>query len=295
MKLWQNYLQPHNLAEALQAMADSPTPALIIAGGTDLMIDLKQGNHPPVDTLVDVTAIPDLTFLGIREEKLFVGAAVPLSQIAASTLVREHAESLVEACSLIGGPQVRNVATLGGNVAHALPAGDGTIAMLCLDVQAEVVGLEGSRRIPLVDLFLGPGRSALKSGSELLTGFYIPLRMPFQASAFRRVMKAQGIALPILNLSVWLERRNGSIRRVRIAAGPSGPTPRLVNSAEEILSNQALDDELVEEAIDALLSEVSFRSSPHRASADYRRHLVGVLMRDTLQCAWERAGSAEAG
>ncbi len=184
MKLWQNFLHPHSIAEALQAMTDCSTPAVIIAGGTDIMLDLKQGNRPPVDTLLDVTAIPELTRLKIEDGKLFIGAAVPLSRIATSPLVKEHAELLVEACHLIGGPQVRNVATLGGNVAHALPAADGTIAMLCLEVQAEVVSMEGTRRVPLVDLFLGPGRSALRNGIELLVGFHIPLRMPGQASAF---------------------------------------------------------------------------------------------------------------
>lgn len=292
MKLWQNYLHPHNLAEALQCMTACPTPAVIIAGGTDIMLDLKQGNHPPVHTLLDVTAIPELTRLEIQDGKLFIGAAVPLSRIAASPLVIEHAESLVEACHLIAGPQVRNVATLGGNVAHALPAADGTIAMLCLEVQAEVVSLDGNQRVPLIDLFLGPGRSALKKGLELLVGFHIPLRMPGQASAFRRVMKTQGIALPILNVSAWLERSNGLISQVRIASGPSGPIPRRIVSSEEALRNQSPSDDCIARAVDALLTEVSFRSSPHRASADYRRHLAGILMKETLQCAWQRAGNA---
>ena len=292
MKLWQNFVHPQSVAEALQAMAACPTPALIIAGGTDIMLDLKQGNHPPVHTLLDVTAIPELTRLEIQDGKLFIGAAVPLSRIAASPLVKEHAESLVEACHLIGGPQVRNVATLGGNVVHALPAADGTIAMLCLEVQVEIVSMEGTRQVPLVDLFLAPGRSALKNGVELLVGFHIPLRMPGQASAFRRVMKTQGIALPILNVSVWLERSNGLISRIRIASGPSGPTPRRIVSAEEALRNQSPSDDHIESAVDALLTEVSFRSSPHRASADYRRHLAGILMREALQSAWQRSGIA---
>lgn len=293
MKLWNNYFQPRSLAEALQGMAESQEPVLIIAGGTDIILDLKQGNHPPVDTLVDVTAIPELHCMEIRDDELFIGAGVPLSQVASSNLVREHAESLVEACKLIGGPQVRNVATLGGNVAHALPAADGTIAMMCLDVLAEVVSLHGPRQVPLQELFLGPGRSAL-SGFELLVGFHIPRRKPSQASAFRRVMKAQGIALPILNLSAWLERKNDVISQVRIATGPSGPTPRRIGKAEEAFRNHPPSEEIMGNAVDALLEEVSFRSSPHRASADYRRHLVEVLMKETVLCAWERAGMAEA-
>ncbi len=105
-------------------------------------------------------------------------------------------------------------------------------------------------------------------------------------------MKTQGIALPILNVSAWLERSNGLISQIRIASGPSGPTPRRIVSAEEALRNQSPSDDCIERAVDALLTDVSFRSSPHRASADYRRHLAGILMRETLQSAWQRAGIA---
>jgi carbon-monoxide dehydrogenase medium subunit len=291
MKLWQNFLRPNSVKEALQALDSSPGPACIIAGGTDLMLDFQQGRHSPVHTLVDVTAIPALARLEVRDGVLFIGAAVPISRVAASLLVREHAEALVEACCLIGGPQVRNVATLGGNVAHALPAADGTIALMCLDAQAEIVDLTGSWRVPFPELFVGPGKSSLKSGRELLAGFHIPLRTSGQASAFRRVMRAQGIALPILNLSVWLERRNGRITRVRVSSGPAGPTPRRIISAEDALYGNPLNNEVIERSLAALLEEVSFRTSPRRATADYRRHLVGVLLKETLESAWQRAGT----
>jgi carbon-monoxide dehydrogenase medium subunit len=291
MNLWQHYLRPDNITEALQALSSAPGPACLIAGGTDLMLDLQQGHHPPVHTLVDVTAIPALTSLEVREGTLFVGAAVPISRVAASLLVREHAEALVEACCLIGGPQVRNVATLGGNVAHALPAADGTIALMCLGVQAEVVSLTGSRRVSIPELFIGPGKSTLKSGHELLVGFHIPLRTSGQASAFRRVMRAQGIALPILNLSVWLERRSECITRVRVSSGPAGPTPRRIISAEDALCGEPLTNEVIEQSLAALLKEVSFRTSPRRATTDYRRHLAGVLLKETLESAWQRAGT----
>ncbi len=256
------------------------------------MLDLQQGRHSPVHTLVDVTAIQALTSLEVRDGVLFVGAAVPLNRIATSPIVRDHAEALVEACSLIGGPQVRNVATLGGNVAHALPAADGSIALMCLNAKAEIADLTRSRRISFPELFVGPGQSVLKSGGELLVGFHIPLRIPGQASAFRRVMRAQGIALPILNLSVWLERRNGLITRVRVAAGPAGPTPRRIIPAEDALCGNPLNNEVIERSLAELLKEVSFRTSPRRATAEYRCHLVGVLLKETLESAWQRAGTS---
>lgn len=287
MAYWQNYLRPNSLREALEALVSAPGPALPIAGGTDLMLDLQQGNHPPVHTLVDLTFIPEMKLLEIRDGELFIGAGVPLSQIAASPLVAEHAQALTEACGLVGGPQVRNVATLGGNVAHALPAADGTIALTALGAQVSVADLETVRRVPLADLFLGPGKSALRPG-QLITGFHLSLRRPGQASAFRRVMRIQGIALPILNLAVWLERDDDRISDARLAVGPSGPTPRRLAAPEAALRGRVFDAACIEVALEALLGEAHFRTSPHRANAEYRRQVVGALLHDGLHAAWSR-------
>lgn len=289
MNLWQHYIRPDTIPEALKALAYSSGPACLIAGGTDLMLDLQQGRHAPVHTLVDITAIPALTALEIRAGELFIGAAVPLNRIAASTLVFENAFALVEACDLIGGPQVRNMATLGGNVAHALPAADGTIALMALDAQAEIADSEKRRRVPLSDLFAGPAKSTLKAGQELIVGFYLPLRAPHQGSSFKRIMRAQGIALPILNLSAWLERRADRMSNVRVAVGPSGPTPMRIRSVEVVLCNQALNSESCSRALKTLLQNVHFRTSPYRASAEYRQRLVEILLKDTLDIAWQRA------
>ena len=289
MELWQQYIRPTNIHEALKVLAHSPGPACLIAGGADLMLDFQQNRHAPVHTLVDITSIPEMTTLEVRAQELFIGAAAPLSRIASSPLVVEHARALVEACRLIGGPQVRNMATLGGNVAHALPAADGTIALMALDARVEIASLEGRRTLPLADLFLGPGQSAIKAGRELLVGFHLPLKKLHQASAFKRVMRSQGIALPILNLAVWLELQSGQIAQIRIAVGPSGTIPRRMPAAEQILCGQAFTPERNLTALEALLDQAHFRTSPHRASLEYRQHLVTGLFQETLLTAWERA------
>ena len=289
MKICQEYLRPNSIPEALQALSDSPGAASLIAGGTDLILELQQGLHPPVHTLVDITGIPEMIILEIHGEELYIGAAVPLNRIASSSIVNGHALALLEACSLIGGPQVRNVATLGGNVAHALPAADGTIALMALNAQALVADAQGYRRIPLSQLFLGPGKSSLRSGKELLVGFYIPVCQSHQASAFKRIMRAQGIALPILNVAVWLERHTNHVTQVRIAVGPSGPTPQRIHPAEDALIGQPLNPGTCSKALTALLDQVHFRTSPQRATADYRRHIVSGLLSSTLETAWQRA------
>jgi carbon-monoxide dehydrogenase medium subunit len=302
MNLWQEYLRPTNLSQALTAFAEASGPVLPIAGGTDLLLDLEQGRHSPVHTLVDVTSIAEMNGLEVRGVELFVGAALPVNRIVLDPLVGAHAQALTEACNLIAGPQVRNVATLGGNVAHALPAADGTIALLALHAQAEVasIALSGAsdnersrsaatRRIPLKELFLGPGKSSLKHGQELLVGFYLPLSKANQASCFKRIMRPQGVALPIINLAIWLERADEVISQIRIAVGPGGPTPWSGTEAEKALLGKPLNDETFRAALEALLGQVGFRSSARRAGADYRRHIVSSLFKDVLETAWNRA------
>lgn len=291
MNLWQNYIRPKNLIEAMDAFATAPRPLMPIAGGTDLMLDLDQGRHPPVQTLIDVTSITELTLLEQRGSELFIGAAVPVNRIATSPIVAHHAQALTEACDLIAGPQVRNVATLGGNVAHALPAADGTIALLALDAQAEIASASGTRRISFKDLFVGPGKSSLKQGEELIVGFHLPLATSHQASCFKRIMRPQGVALPILNCAVWLERENDVIKDIHIAVGPGGGTPFRAAQAEDTLRGQTLNDSIFESALEALLTQAQFRTSARRASADYRRHIVSGLFKDVLESAWSRAAN----
>jgi carbon-monoxide dehydrogenase medium subunit len=205
---------------------------------------------------------------------------------------------LAEACNLIAGPQVRNTATLGGNVAHALPAADGTIALTALDAQAEIASLAGIRRVPFTSLFLGPGKSALKHGEELLVGFYIPIKTSevsktsevfWVSSCFKRIMRPQGVALPILNCAVWLARENDRIQEIRIAVGPAAAVPFRATQAEETLRGKSLTAETLQSALEALLHRAQFRTSPRRASADYRRHIVSGLFRETLETVWKRA------
>lgn len=296
MNLWQEYIRPAALSQALKAFAESPGPALPIAGGTDLILDLEQGRHAPVHTLIDVTGIQEMLALEIRDDRLFVGAGLSVNRIVSDPLVGQHAQALVEAGALIAGPQVRNAATLGGNVAHALPAADGTIALLALDAEAEIASSSGVRRIPFNELFLGPGKSSLKQGEELLVGFYIPIQKTLKAShtfrvssCFKRIMRPQGVALPIINLAVWLERMDDNIKQIRIAVGPGAPTPWRATEAEKFMAGKPMSDEIANTALEVVLAQVGFRSSARRASADYRRHIVTGLFRDVLETAWSRA------
>jgi carbon-monoxide dehydrogenase medium subunit len=274
--------------DAVNALADAKGTAKLIAGGTDLLLDIQQSRLSPPDTLVDISEIPEMLALVVRENQLFIGAAVPHNQISQSSLVKEHAWALTEACGLIGGPQVRNVATLGGNVGHALPAADGTIALMALNAKVEIAGVGGRRLIPLVDLFRGPGKNTL-ARDELIVGFYLPLKDALQASAFRRVMRPQGVAIAILNCAVWLERAEDKINQIRISIGPSGPTPKRLFKAENHLKGSEPTRTVIDMAFQAVIEEANFRTSRYRATHDYRQHVAIVLLQECVETSWDRA------
>lgn len=287
--LCEEYILTHTVEEALQFLTGADDAARIVSGGSDLLLEIQQGGHSPVWMLVDVTEIGEMCALEIRDRSLFIGASVTLARLAKSPLIKQHAQALAEAASLMGNPQVCNVATIGGNVAHALPAADGSISLLALDAQAEVACMGGRRRVPLSALFKGPGESTLDPHCDLLVGFYLPLHEKGQASAFSRRINPQGIALAILNLSIWLERKEDRVANVRIAVGPSGPIPLRMITAEKVLINQTPFPDVQAHALDELLKEAHFRNSLHRATAEYRRHLAGILLNEAFSKAWQRA------
>jgi CO/xanthine dehydrogenase FAD-binding subunit len=159
---------------------------------------------------------------------------------------------------------------------------------MALDARVEAVNLAGSRAFGLEELFLAPRRSTIAENKELLVGFYIPLRNSSQSSAFMRVMRPQGVALPVLNIAVWLQRREDWIEDIHLALGPSGPTPFRARMAESAIRGESITSNLIDKAHKALLEEVRLRTSRYRASAEYRQHLAKVLLQDVIEIAWQR-------
>jgi CO/xanthine dehydrogenase FAD-binding subunit len=303
MSLWKEYYTPTSIAEALRIRAQHGRDAQFVAGGTDLILDLQQGNHAPLVALVDVTTIQHLNEIHKDGDFIVLGAAVTHSDVEANPLVRRHGAALAESCSVVGGPQVRNVGTLGGNVAHALPAADGTIGLLALGAEVQVCTLaedepEGgspgqvvSTWQPLLSIFAGPGKSKL-GDNQMLAAFRFGTLQPRQGSAFDRIMRPQGVALPILGVAAKLTL-DPSLQRVAhacIAVGPAGPIPFRASEAEQVLAEAAaFDDAAVEAAVQAALAQAELRTSKHRASKEYRREVLDVLLRRVLRRAFERA------
>ena len=290
MSEWDHYHVPVSVDEALAQLAQYGGRARVVAGGTDLLLDLQQGHQPHAAALVDVTRIPEMTNIQVLGPQVHVGAAVTHTASVASALLAARATCLVESCGVIGGPQVRNVATLGGNVAHALPAGDGTLSLVALDAEAEVAGPAGRAWRPVRALFAGPGKSTLAAGEIIVQFRFDGAHLAqHEASAFKRIMRPQGVALPILGLAVWVALEGDHVRAARIALGPAGPTPLRALAAEAWLVGQTPDDAAVQQVIEHVWAEARLRTSAHRATADYRHEMVAVLVRRALPLALERA------
>ncbi len=289
MTIWKEYLLANSLTQAFQYLESSNDITCWVAGGTDLMLEIQQGRHTLVDRMVDLNTIPQLGVLEIQGNDLLIGAGVPVSIIATSEVVKEHARAVSEATRLIGGPQVRNVATLGGNVAHALPAADGMISLVAMDATAIIAQKEGIEEQPILNLFKGPGISAL-TRNQIILLFRIKQREEGEGSAFQRIMRPQGVALPILNLAIWVKREDDMILDIRIVFGPSGPVPSRAIKVEEILRGKRLTQDALDGALAAIKTTVNFRTSKNRATADYRHQIARQLFMKTFSSAWERAG-----
>jgi CO/xanthine dehydrogenase FAD-binding subunit len=304
MPLWKEYHLPTSVDEAVSLLSRYAGRARVVAGGTDLIIDLQQGNEHPVEALIDVTRISGLN--AIREENgyIVIGCGVTHNQIVESKLLQQKATCLVEASYVVGGPQVRNVATLGGNVAHALPAADGSTALNALDAEVEVASFGGRKWIPFTQLFRGPGESLIDSTRDVLTAirFFVgqdgilpngQVNNLSYNSAFSRIMRPQGVALPIMNMATRLSVVDNRIADIAIAAAPVAPTPFRCKQTEAFLKGKPANSESIEAAIEVLLSECKPRTSAHRATAEYRREVLPVLLRRTLSKAIDRARTGE--
>ncbi len=290
MTIWKEYLLANSLKQAFQYLESSNHMTCWVAGGTDLMLEVQQGRHTLVDRMVDLNTIPQLGVLEVQGDDLLIGAGVPVSRIATSEIVKEHARAVSEATRLIGGPQVRNVATLGGNVAHALPAADGMISLVAMDAIAIIAQQEGIEEQPILNLFKGPGISSLTK-NQIILQFRIKQREKGEGSAFQRIMRPQGVALPILNLAVWVKREDDMVLDIRVAFGPSGPVPSRATSVEETLRGKHLTPAGMDAALAAIATTVNFRTSKNRATAEYRHQIARQLFMKTFSSAWERAGS----
>jgi carbon-monoxide dehydrogenase medium subunit len=295
MICWNHYHTPHSIDEAIALLERYAGRAQVIGGGTDLLLEIQQGRKPPVEAMVDPSRITGLDQISMDREHIVIGCAVTHSRIVRDPRIIRHGTCLVESCGVIGGPQVRNVGTLAGNVAHALPAGDGTVGLLVLDGEIEISDSAGSRWIALAESFVGAGISAVDHHRSLLSRLRFRPCGPLQGSAFFRVMRPQGVALPMISMAACLRLdENHTVESARVAVAPAGPVPCLSKEAVDALLGRPACEETFRDASESALRSLQLRSSKYRASREYRQEMVRSHLPRVLELAARRAATGEA-
>jgi CO/xanthine dehydrogenase FAD-binding subunit len=287
---WEEYLVPTSLEEALAMLKERQGRARVIAGGTDLIIQLKK-KEVTARCLVDVTNLDELKGIELEDGFIRVGACVTHQELASSSLIRERAAALAEGASQVGSPQIRNMGTVGGNIVNAQPAADTVVPLMALESEVEVVTATGIRREPLGGLCLGPGQCTVDSTAEILTGVWFRALGPNQGSAFERLAKRKALSLPILNAAAVVTLNNGgdTFQEVRLAVGPVGPTPSRAFNAEEALRGATVEAQAIAAALELAAQEAQPRSNPLRGSQEYRQEMVKVLLRRSIERAVQMA------
>ena len=281
---WKAYQKPKNVAEALALLAQAAGRGRVISGGTDLILQLRQ-RELAADLLVDVTGIDDLTGIKEKDGWILIGATATHAEVARSSLIRQEARALAEGCAHVGAPQIRNVATLMGNVISAQPAADGAVPLAALEAEIRVVSQTGERWIPMEEAYLGVGRSAIDASCEVATE--IRFRKPGidAQTRFFRVSKRKALALPVLNGAVLLllDPSSKRIRRARIALGPVAAKPFRARRTEAYLESGEVSPGLIEEAARIAAEEANPRTSLLRGSAPYRKDMVRLFLARTIK------------
>jgi len=289
---WIDFEKPNTVEDAVKLLSDSGGTARAMAGGTDLIVQLRAG-HPRVnpDVVVDIKSIPELNELSYDASKgLTVGAAVECYKIYGDDNVNSHFSALNDSATLIGGTQIQGRASFGGNLCNAAPSGDSIPNMIAHRAVATITGPSGTREVPVEDICTGPGQSCIGS-DELLVSINFPSNgAGFGANYIRFIPRNEmDIAVAGVGASVTIE--DGKFTSARVSLASVAPTPLLVEEAGKALVGQTVSEGAIQKAAD-LAKAAAKPISDMRGTADYRKHLCDVLTRRALNTAVERAQGA---
>lgn len=288
-----SYLTPKTLDEAISLHESHGKSAKYIAGGTDVIVKIKEGKLAP-QYLISLKQVvsQDQPYLNAETGELIIGAFCTHRAIETSPLVKARYPILHDAVKNIGSVQIRNVATIGGNLVNAVPSADGAIPLIALDGKANIYGTKGKRSMPLSRFFLGPGQCDLERG-EILTEIVIPPPAARTGGAYVKHGRREAMELPMLGVGVLLSLEEDMLTcaSVRICLGVAAPTPFRPLSAEKFLVGKPVNEENLAEAGTMAGLESKVRDSI-RGVAWYRREMVGVLVKRMGLLALERAKAA---
>ena len=276
------YLRPGRLDEALQLLGRSGRRMSVLAGGTDLLVRMKEDTVRP-QTILDIGRIDELRGVERRDRWLWIGPLATHREIAGSDLIRRHGRALAQGAARVGSPQIRQRATIGGNLVNASPAADTVPPLYVLQAEVQISSIEGQRWLAVEDFFKGPGQTALKP-DELVTGLKIPPvaddRLVSRYDKFG-TRNALSVSVTSVAAAAGLEP-DGTLSWIRIALGSVGPTVLRAGEAERLLTGQAAGEELIREAAQAAAGQCC-PIDDVRGSAWYRRKLTGALLSRILR------------
>ena len=282
------YLAPSSLDEAVKAFADAGSAARILAGGTDLLVQMRAGSQKP-GVIVDIKNIPEMTQITDLGGGAFrFGAAV------SGMALHDHASfgkawpGVLEAINLIGSKQVQGRASAGGNLCNASPAGDSVPALVAAGATVTIAGPGGRREVPVEQVPAGPGKTSLKPG-EIVVAFTLPARPKGSSDAYLRMIPRTEMDIAVVGLGVNLTIANGVVSAARVGLGAVAPTVLLVEDAAKALIGSKLDDAALEKAA-AACSAACKPINDKRGTIAYRVKVAGVLMKRTALIAAKRAG-----
>ena len=281
------YESPKSLAQALSLLAAAGEKGRVLAGGTDLLIQMRAGVRKP-DQLIDAKNIAELQVLSFSpQDGLRLGAAVSCCRLIEDPAVQQHYPGLVEAAGLIGSVQIQSRCSLGGNLCNGSPAADTTPALIALGAVCHVAGAKGARTVAVEDFVVSPGRTVLQP-DELLVEFRIPAPKPHSSDCYQRFIPRNEMDIAVVGVGAAVTLNGNTCTAARIALGAVAPTPLFAKEASASLVGKPLNENTIAAAA-ALAQRVAIPITDMRGTEEYRKHLVGVLTRRVLGVAAERA------
>jgi carbon-monoxide dehydrogenase medium subunit len=289
-----DYQAPTTVAEAIQLMAKHNGTARPLAGGTDLIDQMRVGRFAP-DMLIDVKKLKELNVLFTDADGLHVGAAVPCYRIYGDETVTSQYTALADSCRIIGSVQIQSRASMGGNLCNSGPAADSIPSMIALGGICVIAGPGGTREVPVESFCTGPGKNVLKPG-ELLVEVRFPPRPANSGSHYRRMIPRNEMDIAVVGVgaSVVLDKSGQKFESARIALGAVAPTPLFAEAASKLLAGQSVNDESLDKAA-AAAREIATPITDMRGTREYRIHVTGVLVKRVLQAAVARARGEDIG
>jgi len=283
-----DYLTPTSISEAISLHESYGDQAKYIAGGTDVMVKIKEGKISP-QYVISLRHLQGLDHIIYEKGELKIGAMVTHRMLELSPTIRKEFPILIDAVENIGSVQIRNVATIGGNIVNAVPSADSAVPLITLGAEVRVIGPKGKRAMALEDFFIGPGKTLLKGG-EILLEFVIPKLPSHTGAAYWKHTRRAAMELPILGVAVLISLDDDmqTCTEAKIGLGVVAPTPMRAKNAEAILKGKKVDDEILKKAGKAAAQECKARDSI-RGKAWYRRDMVELFVQRMAIVAMERA------